>query len=205
MKLIKNQKGQSLLELIIALGVLTVGVFAVWSLLAANYRGESEVRARVVAINLAREGIEVVKNIRDSNWFKIDNGRGIAWTDGLIGSDSTARISNLLADVGLDFSVNNLTDAGAKLYLTDAGYFTSTVTTRPTIYRRLITVKSICCADSAPRDFQCDDFNFNPPQTAICDAATQLTVGLDVASQVSWTVEGKTSQVTVQDQIFNWR
>ena len=63
----KNQRGQGLLELIIAIGVITVGLLAVWTLFLSNFSGEKEAGTRIVAVNLAREGIEVVKNILDKN------------------------------------------------------------------------------------------------------------------------------------------
>ena len=70
---IKSQKGQGLMELIVAMAVIIVGLFSVWALFFSNFNGEQEAETRMIASNLAREGIEAVKNIRDSNWLAVEN------------------------------------------------------------------------------------------------------------------------------------
>lgn len=79
----KDQKGQGLLEVVIALGILTVGLFGVFTLVLGNFTSERAGMMRLQAMNLAREGIEAVKNIRDSNWLTDDKD---AW-DGIPAND----------------------------------------------------------------------------------------------------------------------
>ena len=84
MKDFKNNLGQSLLETVFAIGILLIVVAAIMALTTANLIGQRESETQIIANNLAREGIEVVRNIRDSNWLA-----GEDWDKDLVG-DGTA-------------------------------------------------------------------------------------------------------------------
>jgi hypothetical protein len=210
-KIIKNQKGQGLLEMMVAIGVISVGLFSVWALFLSNYNGEQEAGARVLAVNLAREGVEVVKNIRDTNWLHIENNEACGssdpclWDSGLVDlvGAGTGTIKNIsLSDVYIDFNVENINNELTKLY-TDkiTGLYGHDNAGNSTRYRRMIKIQNICCIDSAPQDLKCDDFNFQF-QSAVCP---NLKVGLSVASTVNWTIEGRTRELTVYNRLFNWK
>jgi hypothetical protein len=80
----KKSPGQTLIETIVGIGLLTTGIIggmalSIFSLGASDYSLK-----QIVATNLAREGVELVRNMRDSNWLKdsltpncnqIDNGQ----------------------------------------------------------------------------------------------------------------------------------
>ena len=63
-----RQSGFTIIEVIVALTLFAVGILATVS--AANYglRASAGNKKTVTGLNLAREGIEAVRNIRDSNW-----------------------------------------------------------------------------------------------------------------------------------------
>jgi hypothetical protein len=82
-KKIKSGKGQTLLEVIIASGIIVASVLTVITLGIVTVRGGRTSEFRVVAANLAREGIEYFRNVRDSNWLKIDSTSTGNWDDGL--------------------------------------------------------------------------------------------------------------------------
>lgn len=65
-----NQRGQTLIETLAAIFILTMGVTAAVGL--ANYAltSSSSVAKQIVATGLAREGIEAIKNMRDTNWLQ---------------------------------------------------------------------------------------------------------------------------------------
>ncbi|MDD4607143.1 MAG: hypothetical protein PHS07_02275 [Patescibacteria group bacterium] len=68
----KNNSGQSLIETIVAFGILTTGIVAIMSLTASGLFNSGISRQRIVAINLAREGLEITRAIRDSRWLNPD-------------------------------------------------------------------------------------------------------------------------------------
>ena len=78
------QSGQTLLETIVALGIIATATTATVSLLLASMKAGTTSSNRVIAANLARETIEAARDIRDSNWLKIQaNEPGASTFDGL--------------------------------------------------------------------------------------------------------------------------
>lgn len=71
-------KGFSLLEVLIAIFILALVSLAAFGTLATSIFQERKGRERFLAAYLAQEGIEIVKNIRDSNVIK-----GVNWRTGL--------------------------------------------------------------------------------------------------------------------------
>jgi len=199
-----NQSGQSLIELIVSIAVITIGLFSVWFLFLVNFNAEKEAEMRIVAANLAREGAEIVKNTRDSNWLRMANNLTGGdsqdfwlWDRGLeSGSYITDYVSGLspLADNGT-----------AVLYYDDHGYY-SVKSDDPdqvaTPFFRQIVLTSICCADSG-EDQKCDDTEYFIAE-ADCPNET-LRIGIHVSSRVTWTYSGQPRQLTVEDELFNWR
>lgn len=72
------ERGSILLESIIAITVLTVGLLGVFSLLSRSLSLNRVIADRYVAMNLAAEGIELIKNSIDTNIIK-----GLPWNGGL--------------------------------------------------------------------------------------------------------------------------
>lgn len=75
----KHQKGFSLVEVIVAVFILEVGLLASMSLLTSTFGSFQLSQKQFVAANLAQEGIEKVRNKRDSNWVsRRDTWQGIS-------------------------------------------------------------------------------------------------------------------------------
>jgi prepilin-type N-terminal cleavage/methylation domain-containing protein len=79
------ERGFSLVEVIIALGVLTVGVFGVAAVMTAGMQNLSGSPGDVVVTQKAADGIEAVFAGRDSHkvpWAQIRNVQGASGSDG---------------------------------------------------------------------------------------------------------------------------
>lgn len=63
------ESGQTLIETIVAIFVLTTGLSAGLGLAIFAFGSASEITERITATGLAREGIEVTRRMRDSNWL----------------------------------------------------------------------------------------------------------------------------------------
>jgi len=83
----KNNKEQgfTLLEVIIATFLLTVGIGGAFLLSARITQSSSLPESRLVATYLAQECLEVARNIRDTNYLRISTGAGGNWDDNLTG------------------------------------------------------------------------------------------------------------------------
>lgn len=61
------QKGQIMLEALVALSVILIGILGIFSLTSRSLSLNTVAGSQYVASNLAAEGIEIVKNIIDGN------------------------------------------------------------------------------------------------------------------------------------------
>lgn len=77
----RNNKGQLLIESIIAISLIVIGLLGIFSLLSQSLGLRRVVSERYIATYLAAEGIEVVKNMIDTNYVAT-NGAG-PWNTGL--------------------------------------------------------------------------------------------------------------------------
>ena len=68
-KMLKNQRGFTLTEVMIGMMVLTVAIVAATNLLISLTRANENNVKTLQAHYLAQEGIELVRNIRDTNWI----------------------------------------------------------------------------------------------------------------------------------------
>ncbi|MDP2812797.1 MAG: type II secretion system protein, partial [bacterium] len=65
--------GFTLIELVITIGVFSIGVLAAFSLAIGNSNDNRANKDRIIAANLAREALELTRNIRDSDWLCTDS------------------------------------------------------------------------------------------------------------------------------------
>lgn len=70
-----NRKGESLLEVIVAFLVLATTSSAATVLITQSLRTSGLMAERVIAGNLARDGIEAFAGFRNTNWLKFSDGK----------------------------------------------------------------------------------------------------------------------------------
>ena len=134
-----EQRGQILLETIAALGILIMGVFAVVGMSLTTARSANVSSNRIVAVNLAREGLELVRLVRDTNWLDPN----AVWPYGLLNGSYTIDSESgdaLVAVVGSPASVQECGSACA-LYLDAQGRYTHTPTSQSTSFSRLVIIQ----------------------------------------------------------------
>jgi type II secretory pathway pseudopilin PulG len=64
------EQGQTLVETMVAIFIMVMGITAALGLAIYSFNATSLVNKQIVAMGLAREGIESVKNMRDTNWLQ---------------------------------------------------------------------------------------------------------------------------------------
>ncbi len=65
-----KQAGQTLVETMVAALVLSLGIGAAVSLAVYGLSATTGVSKQIIAVGLAREGLEAVRNMRDTNWLR---------------------------------------------------------------------------------------------------------------------------------------
>lgn len=76
-------RGFTLTEVLIALAILIIGILSGFILVTKVLYNVVVVQDRLTASFLAQEGIEAVRQIRDTNFLRILNGESINWDEGL--------------------------------------------------------------------------------------------------------------------------
>ncbi len=125
-----NDRGFSLIETIIALSILIVGIVASLSLTQSSLMTSKTNENIVISVNLAREGIELVRAIRDSRsmgFSSLVNGEYIIDADDNFNLNSSADSS----DIG---QCNN-----CRLYLLNDKY-THNTSGSQTVFKRMVTI-----------------------------------------------------------------
>ncbi|MDP2934630.1 MAG: prepilin-type N-terminal cleavage/methylation domain-containing protein [bacterium] len=65
----KNNTGFTLLEIIVAMGVIISVLTSALVLITLSVNSTKTTRSKIIAIGLSQEGLEIVRNIRDNNWL----------------------------------------------------------------------------------------------------------------------------------------
>lgn len=125
-----KRKGFTLIELIIVIFVLAIGVLGVYSVYSQIISYTTISLSRLTASYLAQEGIEIVRNIRDTNWLE---GASNPW-DGLTGCTPP---TGCQADYS-DLALSSYIDVPLNIE-TSTGFFGYGVGT-PTKFKRGITI-----------------------------------------------------------------
>lgn len=81
----KYAAGFTLLESLVAVAILTTGISTAALLVTQSIKAGDRIQKRIVAAHLAQEGVEVIRNIRDSNWLSSSNWTANINTEGIAG------------------------------------------------------------------------------------------------------------------------
>lgn len=141
MKNIYTKKGFTLVETLVAISILLIAVVGPMSAIGASITQLGVARDQMIAVNLAQEGIETVRQIRDSNMLE-------KW----ITLDSTTSWDNGLGEAcywSTRTSLTKILDCNpAPVYINNLGFYTQgDGTLTPTIFKRMIQIKDISGAE----------------------------------------------------------
>lgn len=135
MKNQRFQQGLTLVETLVSLFILSVAVMGSFALISYNLSTANDVKNSFIASGLAQEGMEVVRNLRDGDWFAakpfgtFGDASGVAVPDGLYRVQWNSR--SLIADV-----------TNPPIKKDASGYYTYTSGT-DTIFHREVEIKRV--------------------------------------------------------------
>lgn len=215
----KQRTGFTLVETIIATGVIVFGVLGILSLNTGSIIVSQVSESEFEAAQLAREGIETVRAIRDSNWLKYDTDSTTAWNTSLYsGTDYTAVLLDPMHSSYLDFTPNTFSstctgassvtynctamwlDSTSNYYYqtTSSSFSPSGAGVKSTNYFRLLTLNPICRSNSS------ESTERIVTSGSTC-SGTETQVGIDVISQVEYPTRGNTGIYTLEEYLYDWK
>jgi type II secretory pathway pseudopilin PulG len=103
-----EKSGFSLMETVVSIGIITVGIVSILSLFAYNMENEIRSKNKLIAVYLAQEQIEIIRQIRDNNWFA-----GRSWTSGIPEGEVIISLNNQ-NDVRKGWKVVSISGDGYK-------------------------------------------------------------------------------------------
>ena len=128
----QGRQGQLIIEATVATSIMVVGLLGIFVLVSRSLNMYHTAAQEYVATNLAAEGIEVAKNILDSNFTK----GGVSWNDGFEGDGNYA----------VQYNSKTLVDYGNPdkylLYNPTTGLY-SYDTGNQSAYQRVVKIKNV--------------------------------------------------------------
>lgn len=193
--------GQTILEAVIAAGIVATAVSAALTLVQSSINGEKESEFGIIGTNLAREGIEVVRMIRDSNWLA-----GRPWDQGLEGAEQDYTgipvFSTEDNNWTMDFTPDELPQDAARVYRFTSGeaalvglnFQTLAPSTEAvaTNFNRLVELDPIC----ADRTIKTSGEE--------CGAGNDK-IGIRATARVTWYSGGRRRTIAVEETLYDWR
>jgi len=169
-------KSFTLIEVLVATFVITLGVAGGLVVVSQTTAFTQITSSRLTATYLAQEGIEIVKNIRDTNFLLIHRGliTEDQWAQGLTvcGGGCEADYNDLI-----------LTPFASRYLNIDAGFYQYSGFGVQTSFKRKITIFDLLDLDDPPDE--------------IPDQAKVLV-------EASWEERGRTHQVAAQENVYKW-
>ncbi len=169
----------TLLEVIIAITVLTIAIGGSFALIQQTLIASSQNKLKLTAYYLAQEGIEIIRNIRDSNWLKQKRkDPDVSWDAGLADGLSVGESRDYIADYN-DTSLSSFEDKPLNL---DSSGFYSYSSGEPTLFKRKISIAKEDIPETAdPNDYS-----------------------LKISVVVNWSERGRSHSVQATEYLYNW-
>ncbi len=123
-------KGFTLIEIMVATAVLSIGIMASYSAITKVVSLTYLNSFHFVASRLAQEGMELVSNIRDTNWLN----QGVDWDNGL---------TNCISGCEIDYNDSIFSPYASKYLKIDSNGFYNYENGDDSRFKRKITITSI--------------------------------------------------------------
>ncbi len=133
-----KDKGFTILELTVSIFILIVGVVGSSNMIADLLTYTRFTADKATASYLTQEGMEITRNIRDSNWIQDED-----WDTGLCGSSEcqTGQTYSCYGDLGDDESLH--CGSGGETIYENSGFYNHNSVGSATIFSRLIEVEKV--------------------------------------------------------------
>lgn len=207
----QKQNGQSLIETIVAIYLLTMALTTGLGLAIYAYSLSGVSQSEIVASNLAREGIDVVRMMRDSNWLAgdasgvaannltacADLGAKSCYPNAFTGPAYSLADGNWRADFNVTSKVWSLALGNYNLFLQSDGTYTSTDPGNGTIsnYARQINISRNTAAP----------YTANNPELIVTSVVAWRGKKCTTFTNEDPLTLATTCKVSVEEHLTNWK
>jgi Tfp pilus assembly protein PilV len=164
----KNQRGQSLVELLVAVGLAAILITAVVNLGNASTRRTTASRQANQASKLAQEGMEIIRHIRDNNFTD-----GVSGFCNPLNTWGSLYTCDLVGDVNAGLAEANVS-GNASYTLTSGG--TETITLDTAEFTRQVTLNDDAASQCNPSGGP-DPLDYTKAKRVIVDVSWDSPTG----------------------------
>lgn len=192
----RGPRGSSLIEAMVAITVIVTAVSSSLALIQSSITATRVGGQQVTAANLAREGLEVVRAMRDTNWLQ-----GRSFQVGLV-DPSGAKTARPLLDPNAGGWTLSFAAGADAVYVRPDGIHVQ-ADTAPTgaavsPYARTLSLRHICRDGASGNERLVGD-------ASTC-LASETLAGLAVSSTVRWRgLGGGQRNLTAEERLYDWR
>lgn len=195
----KIQKGQSLLELIVAVGIISIALVALLSLSVVTVSGLTASREAFLAYNYAREGVELLQDYRDSA-FLARTSFDASLPVGTYRVDAFDYDGGIISPAAVSSTcVTSYTDE-CRLYISNQSRVMHVRADRilsPTPFYRMVEIKNLCLA----------------PGGAIADiiessgacTSPRVPIAKKAIVKIAWKSDGTNRTVVLVKEFYDWK
>ncbi|MCK4520752.1 prepilin-type N-terminal cleavage/methylation domain-containing protein [Candidatus Parcubacteria bacterium] len=132
-----KNKGFTILELLVTIFIISIGILGASAAINKTMSLTSNYSSKLIAVSLAQEGIEIVRNIRDGNFLEQRASPATPWNDGFV-TPGDYEADYTMAD-GLDNWTNRYlkTNSNGFYFYSDNPIYSETK------FKRKITISEI--------------------------------------------------------------
>ncbi len=202
----KKRAGFTLIESLVAISILVGAVVGPLTLISRSIFSVRDAKDKLIAANLAQEGIEIIRGFRDSNVLRGCQNAGVSDWRALV--DSSAGCTRLTGggSPGSDWEIDVVSTSLSALSGTPRNLLLCQAGTNTGLYAYS------CPGDSSPigTRFSRKITLITPPDEIITTVSPSVTIPsadiMQVSAVVYWTNIGGAPQThTQKDILYNWR
>lgn len=199
MNIPNKTKGFTIIEVLIATFILISAFGAIMGLAISSMRANRLTQNELIANNLAQEGIEMVRSLRDNKW-KIcpEQAQENCWKK--ITSSDTEPEEGTIYIIGEDFFSQSGIFLNPLISQTDSRIFLC-----EDLSVGFYIHDNVKCENSTPTSFY-REITFGEHNVPTINGQNiSPDQYLVVRSSVSWKVEGKTHEYALEEVLYNWK
>ncbi len=195
-----KKTAESLIEVIIAVFVVALGSSVATSLIVTSIQSNSFSRDNLIALNLAVEGLEAMRNIRDNNWLRFSFDKEKCWNISPAPAATSCDTSKTIQDGNYTVSLNKVYEW--ILAIQDGKVLNLDSSTDNNVFQLKLEKRSgqNVYVQTSGTGVDITSTNFYRMITVTNGAAK-----MDITSTIQWLFQGKKHEINLHETLANYQ